>query len=77
MQLEDDLVVRIIEDHLHYLETKNYAALVRALKRSPEEVKAAVEIILGLDPRPGSVFNEEDSNTSARISTFSRLTTNG
>ncbi len=59
LQLEDDLVVRIIEDHLHYLETKNYAALVRALKRSPEEVKAAVEIILGLDPRPGSVFNDE------------------
>jgi RNA polymerase sigma-54 factor len=59
MQFENDLVVRIIEDHLHYLETKNYAALVRALKRSPEEVKAAVEIILGLDPKPGSVFNDE------------------
>ena len=59
LELEDDLVIRIIEDYLHYLETKNYAALVRALKRSPEEVKAAVEIILGLDPRPGSAFNKE------------------
>jgi len=59
LQLGDDLVVRIIEDYLHYLETKNYTALIRALKRSPEEVKAAVEIILGLDPRPGSAFNKE------------------
>ena len=59
MEIEDQLVVRIIEDHLHYLETKNYAALVRALKRSPEDVKAAVEIILGLDPRPGSAFSKE------------------
>ena len=53
LQLEDDLVVRILEDHLHYLETKNYAALVRALKRSPEEVKAAVEIIQGLKYEAG------------------------
>ena len=56
LELEDSLVVRIIEDYLHYLETKNYAALVRSLKRSPEEVKAAVDVILGLDPRPGERF---------------------
>lgn len=59
LELEDPLVVRILKDYLHYLETKNYAALIRALKRSPEEVKAAVEIILGFDPRPGSAFNRE------------------
>jgi len=59
LDLEDQLVVRIIEDHLHYLETKNYAALVRVLKRSAEEVKAAVEVILGLDPKPGSAFNKD------------------
>ncbi len=59
LELEDKLVERIIEDYLHYLETKNYAALVRALKRIPEEVKAAVDIILGLDPKPGSAFNKD------------------
>jgi len=59
LELEDPLAVRIIEDYLQYLETKNYAALIRALKRSAEDVKAAVEIILGLDPRPGSAFNKE------------------
>lgn len=59
LELEDDLVVRIIEDHLQYLETKNYQALVRSLKRPPEEVKQAIEVILNLDPRPGSAFSEE------------------
>ena len=59
LELEDDLVVRIIEDHLHYLETKNYQALVKVLKRPPEDVKQAIDIILHLDPRPGSAYNEE------------------
>ncbi|NLI31786.1 MAG: RNA polymerase factor sigma-54 [Deltaproteobacteria bacterium] len=59
LELEDDLVVRIIEHHLQYLENKNYQALVRTLKRTPEEVKAAIDIILTLDPRPGSRFNED------------------
>ena len=59
LELQDKLVERIIEDYLHYLETKNYAALVRALKRSPEEVKAAVDIIIRLDPKPGSAFNKD------------------
>lgn len=55
----DDLVIRIIQNHLHYLEGKNYTALVRALKMTPEEVKPAVETILSFDPRPGSAFNSE------------------
>lgn len=53
------LVIRIIEDCLHFLENKNYAGLVRALKESQEDVKEAVSIILSLNPRPGSAFNEE------------------
>jgi len=57
--LEDDLVARIIQDHLQYLETKNYQALVKSLRRLPEEVKHAIDIILNLDPRPGSAFSEE------------------
>jgi RNA polymerase sigma-54 factor len=57
--LEDSLVLGIIEHHLGDLENKNYQALVRALKRTPEEIKAALDIILTLDPRPGSSFNTE------------------
>ena len=55
----DELVIRILENHLHYLENKNYAALVRALKKTPEEVKAAIDIILGLNPRPGCAFDDD------------------
>ena len=58
----DDLVVSIIEYHLSYLENKNFQGLVRALKRTPEEVKLAVDLILGLNPRPGSAFSEESVN---------------
>ncbi len=59
LDLEDDLPIRILENHLHNLENKNYQALVRALKRSPEEIRAAIDLILSLDPRPGSAFNED------------------
>ncbi len=60
LALEDDLPIQIISHHLQYLENKNYQGLVRAVKRPPEEVKGAVDIILSLDPRPGLLFNEED-----------------
>lgn len=59
LELQDDLVIQIIENHLHFLESKNYQALVRSVKRSPEEVKQAIEVILSLDPRPGSAFSDE------------------
>jgi RNA polymerase sigma-54 factor len=59
LDLEDDLVVSILENHLHYLENKNFQGLVRVLKRTVEEVKFAVDLILQLNPRPGSAFNEE------------------
>ncbi len=55
----NELVVEILERHLEYLQTKNYKALVRAVKRAESEVKEAVEIILKLDPRPGRAFSDE------------------
>ncbi len=62
LDLDDDLAVSIIEHHLHYLENKNFQGLVRTLKRTPEEVKRAVDLILSLNPRPGSAFSEESVN---------------
>ncbi len=59
LQPPNELVIRILENHLHDLENKNYQALVRALKRTPQELKAAIDVILSLDPRPGSSFNTE------------------
>ncbi len=55
----NDLAVQIIEHYLHYLENKNYQALVRALKKQPDEVRDAIDVILSLDPRPGSAYSDE------------------
>ena len=62
LDLKDDLVVSIIEHHLHYLENKNFQGLVRVLKRTVDEVKLAVDLILNFNPRPGSAFSEESVN---------------
>lgn len=38
---------------------KNYLHIARKLKASLEDVQAAVVIITNMDPRPGSIYNEE------------------
>ncbi len=55
----DEMVLRILDHHLHYLESKNYNGLVRALKSTPDEVKRAVDVILSLNPRPGRGYTDE------------------
>ena len=57
--LNNTLVFDIIQDHLNHLENKNYKAICRALKVSLENVIAAVNIIKGLEPRPGRQFSDE------------------
>ncbi|MEJ5299985.1 MAG: RNA polymerase factor sigma-54 [Thermodesulforhabdaceae bacterium] len=56
----NELVETIIQNYLHYLETKNYQALINRLKCSPEELKVAVEAIQNLDPRPGRAYSDEE-----------------
>jgi RNA polymerase sigma-54 factor len=51
----------IIQDHLHSLETKNYPAIARALQAPIEEIIPAIEIILALDPKPGRLYSDEES----------------
>ncbi|MFO7761897.1 MAG: RNA polymerase factor sigma-54 [Thermodesulfobacteriota bacterium] len=60
LNLEDSLPYRIVRDHLRYLETKNYDAIVRATRESMDNVIAAVNIILDLDPHPGAAFSDEE-----------------
>ncbi len=57
---DDSIVTDIIENHLHHLENKNYNAICRELKANLEEVIFAVNVIKGLDPRPGNQFSDED-----------------
>lgn len=53
------LVERIICDHLKDLEVKNYDYIARKLKAPLADVLTAVAVIGNMDPRPGSVYNEE------------------
>lgn len=53
------LVERIICNHLNDLEIKNYDFIARKLKAPLADVQAAVAVIRNMDPRPGSVYNEE------------------
>ena len=61
LELENTLVSDIIESHLNHLENSNYKAICKALKAKIEDVVQAVEIIKGLDPRPGRQFSEDTS----------------
>jgi RNA polymerase sigma-54 factor len=58
--LENTIVQAIIADHLHNLENKNYKAISRDLKVGIEEIVTAVNIIKGLEPRPGLRFSDEE-----------------
>ncbi len=59
LNLEGTPVVEIISNHLHHLERKNYKAISKALKLSIEDIVSAVDIIKGLEPRPGRQFSSE------------------
>jgi RNA polymerase sigma-54 factor len=58
--LKNTLVTQIISDHISHLENKNYKAICRALKVSMDEVIAAVNVIISMEPKPGRLFSEEE-----------------
>jgi len=58
--LSESIASEIIRGHIHSLETKNYAAIVKATKHSLRDVMAAVDIIVGLNPHPGRAFSDEE-----------------
>ncbi len=60
LELASQLPAVIVRDHLHYLETKNYAAIAKATGQSQEATLAAIRIILDLDPHPGRVYSDEE-----------------
>ncbi len=58
--LDNTIVFDIIENHLPNLENRNYKAICRSLKIVIEDVIVAVNIIKGLEPRPGRQFSDEN-----------------
>jgi RNA polymerase sigma-54 factor len=55
-----DLVVPIIEHHFVNLEKRNFAAIAKELKRSVEDVIAAVKVIMTFDPKPGRLYTTDE-----------------
>ncbi|MBW2410623.1 MAG: RNA polymerase factor sigma-54 [Deltaproteobacteria bacterium] len=55
----DTIITDIIANHLTELEKKNYKVICKALKISMDEVISSVNIIKGLEPRPGRQFSED------------------
>ena len=58
-QLRNGLVERIVGDHLHDLENRNYSAVAKALGVALEVIYTNVGIIAGLEPIPGRQFGPE------------------
>lgn len=56
---DNTLVRAIIDEHIAFLERKNYDAIARALKTTPDRVKRAAQIITTLNPRPGVKYSDE------------------
>ncbi|MDI6776881.1 MAG: RNA polymerase factor sigma-54 [Syntrophales bacterium] len=61
--VSNHIIEVIIKEHLKYLETKNYAQIARKLKVPLSEVLQAVLLISNMNPKPGSVYNEERIQT--------------
>ena len=66
--LEDDrspgifeIATHIVTDRLSLLQKKDMRELTRSCGRPAEEVKAAVELIRTLDPRPGQRYNVSET----------------
>lgn len=60
LNLDNTIVTEIITHHLGNLENKNYKAISKALKVNLNDIISAVNIIKGLEPRPGLQFSSEE-----------------
>ncbi len=57
---QENLVQKIIRDHLEQLAKKNYQAVARELGAPLEEIIRSTRLISELDPRPGRRFSDEN-----------------
>jgi len=57
---DDDILVKMITEHLGNLEKKNYQAIARDLKEPVEEIYEAAKVIMTLNPKPGHEYSTEE-----------------
>ncbi len=58
--LGNTIVVEIIKHHLNHLENKNYKVIAKSLGIGIDELLKTVNIIKGLEPKPGRAFSDEE-----------------
>ena len=56
-----EVAALIIDRHLHLVQKRDVKDLARAVQVSPAEAHAGVEFIRTLDPRPGRLYNREQT----------------
>jgi RNA polymerase sigma-54 factor len=56
-----EVAARIVDHHLSLLQKRDLKDLARAAQVTPEEAHAAAEFIRTLDPRPGRMYNREQT----------------
>jgi RNA polymerase sigma-54 factor len=59
LKLRNGVVEKIIQNHLHDLENRNYSAVAKGLGIPLEQVYTNVGVIAGLDPIPGRQFGPD------------------
>ena len=58
---DSTLVKNILTSHLKNLERKKYQVIAKSLQVSVKDVVTACEVISNMDPRPGKVYHENDT----------------
>ncbi len=56
-----EVAAQIVDKHLQLLQKRDVKDLARAVQSTLEEVHAAIEFIRTLDPRPGRLYNREQT----------------
>ena len=56
-----EVAAMIVDRHLSLLQKRDIKALARAIQVSPEEAHQGAEFIRTLDPRPGRIYNREQT----------------
>ena len=56
-----EVAALIVDHHLHLLQKRDVKDLARAAQLTPEEAHLGIEFIRTLDPRPGRIYNREET----------------
>ncbi len=56
-----EVATQIVDKHLHLLLKRDVKDLSKTVQATPEDVHAAIEFVRTLDPRPGRLYNREQT----------------